>query len=205
MPYYHVHLTKNGIKGTYRLEVRGRVLRIGVGERKLTDGRIQILSIDNCELYTANLDKSETIKTANILKRLFSQQRIHNYTIKNPNGDKIGALWALKSRRQESYVMEFENNSFRILTDADEFFPLTVYCNNEKIASMEKGLLFDGGIFYSIAADICDYLDPLFLFSVYYDIIHTSLNTYIAETSLLPQQEPKPVEMMTKSAEIKND
>lgn len=205
MPYYHVHLSKNGAVGTYRLEARDCVLRVGVGERKLTDGKIRILSIENHELCTASLNKSETIKTANVLKRLFSQQRVHNYTIKNPIGDKIGALWALKAKKRESYVMKFGDCDFRILTDMEEVFPLTVYLNNEKIACVEKGVLFDGGIFYSILTEACDYLNQLFLFSVYYDVIHTSLNAYITEATLLPQQEPKPVEMITKSSETKND
>lgn len=205
MLYYHVRLTKNGVKGTFRLEVRDRVLRIGIGERRLTDGKIQILSVDNRELYTASLDKTETIKNANILNRMLNRQQIHNYMIKNSCGEKIGALWARKEKTQESYAMNFESSDFRITTDGEEIFPLTVYRNNEKIACIEKGVLFDGGIFYSIATDAQEYLDALFLFCVYYDIVHTSLNAFITEASILPQQKPEPVEMITKSIKPEKD
>lgn len=197
MFHYNVQQTKKGTSGKYKLSDHQKILRVGRGERRLTEARMQVLSLENEELLSASLDKSETLKSADIIKRFLGSKRVHNYIIRNAAGEPVGKLALIKANTKKYFSLSYLDDVFCIFPEKGKENRLTVCQEDKTVAWLERQVLYDNSVVYEITMQTQRWMDELFLFIIYYDLLCTSLNLYLTEKSLLPQPGPRPVEVMT--------
>ena len=203
MLYYRVCVIKSGVKGFYRLEKMHSVLRMGMGKHNFASGHIEIMTIENQTIYTANSrniielmhDKKAT------WKNLFCPIKTNYYIIYSECNQLIGSLWKEENNlknKKEKYHINIGEYYMTVLIDKDESLSMRIMNKKKEIAFINKGMFSDENIFYDLTTDISEMIDIFFLFIVYFDVIHTNLNAYYSKPILPLEKKCLNAEMIIK-------